>query len=169
MTVTRVGLAALFLLASSAFAIAQTKEGCDRLAWPLDKERQMLAAANLPIRLSGDTIEHLSETAFSLGLSSGAALAMPPERKPRGEEAFAGFVRFAGVAKPGPYRITISADGWVDVIQDRRYLKPTMFTGAPQCAGLRKSVQVELAASPLIIQISDAKSDRVGVAITPVP
>jgi len=57
--------------------------------------------------------------------------------------------------------------GWVDVVQDGRTSKPTAFSGATDCEGLRKLVRYELAAGELLLQISGVSADTITLAILP--
>ena len=59
--------------------------------------------------------------------------------------------------KAGLYTISLSAGGWVDVVQDGHLLKPKAFSGATDCDGIRKTMKYELSASPFVLQISGAR------------
>ena len=91
---------------------------------------------------------------------------MPPERAPR-EGTFAGFTSFKTAPKAGLYTISLSAGGWVDVVQDGHSLKPRAFSGVTDCEGIRKSVKYELSASPFVLQISGSKENAISIAILP--
>ena len=69
--------------------------------------------------------------------------------------------------KPGIYTVSLSAGGWVDVVQDGHFLKPKAFSGATDCDGIRKTMKYEISASPFVLQISGTKEDSVSVAILP--
>jgi hypothetical protein len=58
------------------------------------------------------------------------------------------------VPKAGGYRVTMSENAWLDVIQDGKALKPSMFGDVVGCAGLRKSVEFELTSAPFVIEVS---------------
>ena len=62
------------------------------------KERSLLAAAPSNIKASGDTIAAANDAAFLLTLAPGAPLAMDPERKGRGDNSTAGYIRVAAPA-----------------------------------------------------------------------
>ena len=61
----------------------------------------------------------------------------------------------------------MSVDAWVDVVQDGHVLKPKGFSGATDCEGIRKTMKYELAAGPLVLQISGTKADSISIAILP--
>ena len=73
----------------------------------------------------------------------------------------------AAPAKAGPYRLTISSEGWVDVLDGGSYLHPTAFTGAKDCDGARKSVKFDLPARPLALQFSGVPRDQISVIVSP--
>ena len=95
-----------------------------------------------------------------------AKLPTPPERAPK-EGTFAGFASFKTAPKAGLYTISLSAGGWVDVVQDGHFLKPKAFSGATDCDGIRKTMKYELSASPFVLQISGTKENSISIAILP--
>jgi hypothetical protein len=103
---------------------------------------------------------------LALRTPSEAKLPSPPERAPR-EGTFAGFATIKAAPKAGLYTVSLSAGGWVDVIQDGRFLKPKAFSGATDCDGIRKTMKYEISAGPLVLQVSGTKEDSVSIAILP--
>lgn len=100
------------------------------------------------------------------GDARGRQAADAPERTPK-EGTFAGFASFKAAPKAGLYTVSLSAGAWVDVIQDGHVLKPVAFSGATACDGIRKTMKYELAAQPLVLQVSGAKDNAVSIAILP--
>jgi hypothetical protein len=80
---------------------------------------------------------------------------------------FAGFASVKAAPKAGLYTISLSAGGWVDVVQDGHFLKSKAFSGATDCDGIRKTMKYELAAGPFVLQISGVKENADAVAILP--
>jgi hypothetical protein len=95
-----------------------------------------------------------------------AKLPTPPERAPK-DGTFAGFASITKAPKAGLYSVSLSAGGWVDVVQDGKLLKPKAFSGATDCDGIRKTMKYELSASPFVLQISGTKEDTVSISIMP--
>ncbi len=155
-------------LAVSAPAFAQEPVGCDKFKWPLDKERATLTGTDLPKVASGDHVKWPIPfgTSVTLVPFADAKLPMPPERAPKSPTSFAGFVEVPAPAKPGSYKITLSAEGWIDVMQDGQAVKSTAFSGALGCDGIRKSVKFDLAAHPLTIELSNVRSNSIGIAVS---
>ena len=80
---------------------------------------------------------------------------------------FAGFAKFSGVPKAGSYTISLSNGAWIDLVQDGHFLKPTAFSGATDCEGIRKTVKLDLSATPFVLQISGARENSLSIAIQP--
>ena len=102
---------------------------------------------------------------LTLSPSAEAALPKPPERAGRTPAAFAGFISYSAPPDAGFYQVTLSSAAWLDVIQGAAYLKPAAFSGAPDCAGVRKLVRFELQSAPFVLQISDAAEGRIKLMV----
>ena len=159
---------ALALLGSAPAWAAEEPSGCDKFKWPVDRERAALTAPDRPKLVSGAEIAAPAPTAMMLALrgASDAALPSQPERAPK-QGTFAGFASFNGPPKAGIYTVSLSAGGWVDVVQEGHLLKPKAFSGATDCDGIRKTMKYEIAASPFVIQVSGTKDDTISLAILP--
>ncbi|HZK80383.1 MAG TPA: hypothetical protein VFC46_04930, partial [Humisphaera sp.] len=68
--------------------------------------------------------------------------------------------------KPGTYKITLSSEGWIDVVQDGHTVKSAAFSGATGCEGIRKSVKFDLAAQPFTVEFTSVPADTMRIAIT---
>jgi len=161
-------LVALALLGPASARAAEEPSGCDKFKWPIDRERAALTAPDRPKLASGTEIAAAAPSAMLITLRppGEAALPSPPERTPK-EGTFAGFARFTVPPKPGVYTVSLSAGGWIDVVQDGHVLKPKAFSGATDCDGIRKTVKYELAASPFVLQFSGVRDDSISAAILP--
>jgi hypothetical protein len=148
--------------------LAQELVGCDKFKWPLDQERAILTGAEVPTAASGSTVAHPLPAAVSIALVPFAEAKLPvaPERAPKSPTSFAGFVQLPAPATAGIYKITLSSEGWIDVVQDGHLLKSAGFTGALGCAGIRKSVRFDLAAQPFTIELSGIAGNAIRIAIT---
>jgi hypothetical protein len=155
-------------LALAAPALADEPVGCDKFTWPLDKERAMLTSAGTVTVASGMKLALPLPVAVTVDLSpfADAKLPMPPERAPKQTNSFAGFISVPAPPQAGVYKITLSSEGWIDVVQDGHFLKSGPHTGAVGCAGIRKSVKFDLAAAPFVVQLSSVPANTIGVAIT---
>lgn len=162
-------LAAACLIVSVA-ARADEPKGCDAFKWPLKNEASLLQSTTKAVVVSGTTASVGGKGVELRLLEYGAAgLPKTPERAPKTTPSMAGFINFAAPTAAGSYQITISAAAWIDVIQDGKYVKPTAFSGATDCPGVRKSIRADLAASPFTLQISGLRNGSIGIVITPTP
>ena len=161
-------LVALLLVGAAPAWAAEEPSGCDKFKWPIERERAALTAPDRAKLASGSEQAALPLSGITLALvaPADARLPMPPERAPR-EGTFAGFTSFKTAPKAGLYTISLSAGGWVDVVQDGHSLKPRAFSGVTDCEGIRKSVKYELSASPFVLQISGSKENAISIAILP--
>ena len=161
-------LVALALLGAVPAWAAEEPSGCDKFKWNIDHERAALTAPDRVKLTSGGELAALPSTGMTLALRppAEAQLPTPPERAPK-EGTFAGFASFKNPPKAGLYTVSLSAGGWVDVMQDGHFLKPKAFSGATDCEGIRKTMKYELSASPLLLQISGTKEDSISIAILP--
>jgi hypothetical protein len=161
-------LATLALLGNASAWAAEEPSGCDKFKWPIERERAALTAPDRMKLVSGGDVAALPSTGITLALRAPAEarLPTPPERAPK-EGTFAGFANFKTAPKAGLYSISLSAGGWLDVVQDGRFLKPKAHSGAADCDGIRKTVKFELEAKPFMVQVSGIKEEAVSVAILP--
>jgi hypothetical protein len=155
------------LIAAPGLVQAQEGTGCGGFRWPVDRERAALVRADKPSLTNGGSIAYDVATRLELQPLSAAGLPKVPERAPRSAASFAGHFVLAVPAKPGVYRVTISSEGWVDVLDGGAYLHPTAFTGAKECEGARKSVKFDLPSRPLALQFSGVPGDQISVIVSP--
>ena len=168
MSMSRWLLAAVALAAAPGFAFAQQEgTGCGAFRWPVDRERAVLARPDKPLLVNGGALGYDAATTLELQPLSAAGLPKVPERPPRSTDSFAGHFTLAAPAKPGIYRITISSEGWIDVLDGGAYLHPTAFTGARACDGARKSVKFNLSTRPLVVQLSGVGDKQISVIVSP--
>ena len=156
-------LVTLALSVSAAPALAQEPSGCDKFKWPLDKERATLTGTDLPKLPSGGRATFPLPFATLVTLTPFADAKL---RAPKSNNSFAGSIEVAAPARRGTYKITLSSEGWIDVLQDGKRLQSIAATGATGCNGVRKSVKFELAATPFTVQFSGVDADNIGVVIS---
>ena len=160
-------VASLMLCAAPAWA-AEEPSGCDKFKWPIERERAALTAPDRAKLSSGNELAALPSSGITLALvaPANAKLPTPPKRAPK-EGTFAGFTNFKTPPKAGLYTISLSAGGWVDVVQDGHFVKPKGFSGATDCDGIRKTMKYELSASPFVLQVSGTRENAISIAILP--
>jgi hypothetical protein len=161
-------LIALVLLGTTAAWAADEPSGCDKFKWNIDREKAALTAPDRIKLVSGGELAALPSTGVTLALRppADANLPSPPERAPK-EGTFAGFANIKAAPKAGLYTVSLSAGGWVDLVQDGHFLKPKGFSDATDCDGIRKTMKYEISAKPLLLQVSGTKEDSISIAILP--
>ena len=145
------GLLVVFVFSATAVpALAQEPPGCDKFKWPLDKERATLTGTDLPKLASGSRVGWPLPFATTVTLLPFTEVKLPvaPERAPKSNKAFAGFIEVPAPVQGGGRRKSIAA------------------TGATGCDGVRKSVKFELAKAPFTVQFSGIEASSVGVVIS---
>jgi hypothetical protein len=164
----RTAIIVFAVCAMAAPALAQEPVGCDKFKWPLDKERATLTGTDLPKIVSGAQVAFPIPFGAIVALKpfADAKLPTPPERAPKSPDSFAGFFEVPAPKKAGSYKITLSAEGWIDVEQSGQPVKSTAFSGAQGCDGIRKSVKFNLAAASFTVELSSIKADEIKLAIS---
>jgi hypothetical protein len=160
-------VALTLLTATSAWA-AEEPSGCDKFKWNIDRARAALTAPDRTKLNSGSELAALPATGVTLALvaPADAKLPTPPERAPK-DGTFAGFAKFPSVPKAGNYTLSLSDGAWIDLVQDGHFLKPTAFSGATDCQGIRKTVKFDLSASPFVLQITGARENSLSLVVQP--
>lgn len=151
-------LAAPVLVAGRAAA----EDGCRQFAWSVARELEWFN--------DGFTADVESESAlpkdgvFSLLLRpvSSVIYMVPPERGR--DDGFGGVVTFEWISA-GRYQVTLSADAWIDAVQNDKRLPMLAATSRTDCRGIRQSVQYEIGGTPLTLQFGGALVRRLNIAV----
>jgi hypothetical protein len=149
----------------SVVARAEDAGGCGAFKWSVARELAWFAGSPKSAA-SGDELT-LAENAFTIALkpTEAAGFVLPPERAPK--PATFGATLKTSIDKAGSYQFSLSRKAWIDVIQNGARLKSSAFSGKETCPALHKSVRFDLAAGPVVVEISDAESESIGLAIAP--
>jgi hypothetical protein len=167
MTFTRWFLAAALTAAACGAAAADEPSGCAAFRWPLDRERVELVRPDRPSLANGGALAYNVATTLKLAPFGEAGLPKAPERAPKSQQSYAGHFTLPALAAPGRYKVTITSEGWIDVLDGGDYLHPAAFSGAMNCEGARKSVKFDLPARPLAVQFSGVKDDQISIIVSP--
>jgi len=157
----------LIVGANAGPAAADGPAGCDKFKWQIDKELTLMVGDTIAIP-SGTRLPNALPVSVIVALKPFAEAKLPttPERAPKTSDSFAGFVQAAAPARAGTFKISLSAEAWIDVVQDGHAVKSAAFSGATGCEGIRKSVKFDLAAAPFTIQLSGVAANSIRIAIT---
>ena len=165
------GTAALIALllagAGSAYAAGS---GCEALKWPLETEKAAFANAAIESVTTGASRGPFKQQAFLFKLQPAGTVSFvaKPTGRAKSESGHGGLLTFDPPEAEGAYQVTLSDEGWIDVVQNGAPLKSTGHTGAKDCPGVRKSVRFSVAKAPVVLQVSGVAGDDIKVAITPV-
>src|ERR1700740_1936668 len=101
-------LIALAFCTTAAPVLAQEPAGCDKFKWPLDKERATLTGTDLPKLASGSRATWPLPFATMVTLLPFSEVKFPvaPERAPKSDNTFAGFIEAPAPVQRGMYKIT---------------------------------------------------------------
>jgi hypothetical protein len=130
------------LALTGGIAKADEPRGCDQFKRPIAQEQVALDGSQKPEIEVGGAIKLDQAASMLLVPRAQARLQKPPERTPTETASYAGMVSLEPSAA-GAYKVSLSGDGWIDVIQGDEFLKPTAVTGALDCPGVRKSVKFQ--------------------------
>jgi len=166
MTILKTSFIAFALVCGAAGARADEPQGCDAFKWPLGPERAALTAPDRVSLTSGDALPLGAAAHLALTPLADAKLDKPPERAPSDPKSFAGLVHLPTPPNIGVYKVTISGEGWIDLIQGEAFSKPISFSGAVGCDGMRKSVKFRLE-GPATLQVTGAKTADISLIVTP--
>ncbi len=162
--------AALLLTATAmtTAASAEDQKGCEGFNWPLTTELSWMAQDPLAAK-SGDTLDAIPEKAITLALqpTKSVTFAAPPGAKKQAlpPDSYSGVLTLPAAAKPGLYQISLSSEGWIDVVQNTALVASTAFTGRKECAVIHKSVRFPIAAGPFTVQVSGLSKDTAKLTI----
>jgi hypothetical protein len=160
-------IALLFAIAGSAYAAGS---GCDAFKWALETEKAAFANAGIESVATGASRGPFKQQAFLFKLQPAGSVSFvaKPTSRAKSGAGHGGLLTFDPPEAAGTYQVTLSDEGWVDVVQNGAPLKSTDHTGAKECPGVRKSVRFSVAKAPVVLQVSGVAGDDIKVAITPV-
>lgn len=102
----------------------------------------------------------------TLAPTTGVAYAVAPG-KPGGPVTYGGLLAFK-VSKAGRYRVVQNARSWVDVIVAGKVATSVGHGHGPECSGITKMVEYDLAAGRYLLQIAGSGKQAVAVMVSPV-
>jgi hypothetical protein len=166
---TSAALVAVAVAAEPGSATAQDKPPCDQFDWSVKREFALLKDTDLETVLSGATIASLPSKGIALELMPYVAVEyiQAPGRAPISEESFGGLLQVLSVEKAGAYNVTLSGEGWIDVIQNGKALAPIAQTGGADCETIHKSIRFEFQTGPAAFQVSGVVATQIRLAVLP--
>lgn len=126
---------------------------------------QPLTAAITPAEAQGVALPIGTARKLALAFGAQVTYAAAPERLDAGAGK-AGLVGFT-VAKAGVYRVALSAGAWIEVIRDGKLAKSVAHGHGPECSGIRKIVDFQLAPGRYVLQLTASDQPEVTALIVP--
>jgi hypothetical protein len=149
------------VLALLAAERAAAEDGCGRFAWSVERERELFADYT-PDVTSESALPR--EGVFTLMLQPVGTVIYQVQPERGRDDGLGGVVTMEWISA-GRYQITLSADAWIDAVQNDRRLPMLASTSRTDCPGIRQSVQVEVASQPLTLQFGGAMVGRLNIAV----
>jgi len=149
-------LAAL-LAAAPAFA------DCDHFKWSVADDVAAFKATPAPLPAVGG--QAAVGKAYLLALKADVKFPVEPQRPPKPGTSGA-VVAVANLAA-GTYKVTLSKEAWIDVVENGAIVRSSGFSSQTDCPAVRKTVRFQLAAGKASVQISNAKDRETMFAISP--
>src|SRR5208337_1909326 len=147
-------------------ARADEPHGCNKFKWAVVHEQ---AALNAPqkaqVEQGGVFAFDTAATAHLVPLAD-AKFDKPPERAPTSPSTYGIVIKMDAPTGAGVFAVSLSGEGWIDVVQDGSFIKPTAFSGVLDCPGIRKSVRFPLEAKPITIQLSGVKTSDLSLIVS---
>ncbi len=168
---------ALFLLslalAAAAAPVPTTQAACSATPVALPAELAPWTAAG-PLAAAA-SVEALGAARLTVGEARDLALgqtgqvqyALRPER-PGGSVSHGGMAQFT-VARAGIYRVALGNAAWLDVVADGKSLASVAHGHGPDCSGIRKMVDFQLAPGDYVLQVAGSGTPEVRVLVANVP
>lgn len=154
-------------------AAAAPAPACPATPVPLPAE---LAPWTAPAPLAAATdMAGLEAATLPLGAAKDLALSRTPQvryalrpERPGGSVSHGGMARFV-VAQAGVYRVAMDSAAWIDVVADGKSLESVAHGHGPDCSGIRKMVDFQLAPGAYVLQVVGNGTPRVRVLVTSAP
>jgi len=163
-------LFALWAVALAAGSVATSAHAdCSGFKWPLDTELGWLAAGGDIALKSGAELPAAPAKAIALTLQPAKSVTMPVaagvKEQAVGADTFSGWFTIPAGVKPGLYQVSLSTNGWIDVVQNGALVPSKGFTGRQECKTIHKSVRYDIGPGPITVQITGAPAETVRLTI----
>lgn len=165
----RLAFAPIALALAAGCASAAGTGGCESFAWPLTTELAWIKSGAVEPVAADAKLAALPDKALSVSLKPQTEVKyiVAPEGKPKeaATAPYGALVEFPDVKKAGVHQVTLSSQGWIDVVQGGKALTAVAHTGKSDCDGVRKSVRFDIGPGPFFVQLSGVPADKITVVI----
>jgi hypothetical protein len=158
--------AGLLVCAMSGAAFADDDSGCAKFKWSIAKERALFAA---PTPVGAGAVLEVGAAAYRVALADNDEVAYPARPERASKAGTHGAVLTFAVKDDGLYDVTLSDEGWIDVVDHGQRISSSDFSGQKACPGVRKSVRFSLKAGDFTLQLSNVEGKAINIAVVPAP
>lgn len=153
----------LVAVASCAFAaaVAHAQQACGQFVLS-PRGKIDLFAGYVPAFESGDALP--TAGVFAIKLRPAVRVIYPYKSDSSHDSGYGGVVTIESI-RPGLHRIALSGDSQVDAVQGNVLLPLLAVAHDPECPGVYRSVEFVSEGGPLTIQISDARTSLITIAV----
>lgn len=162
------------LMLASALPVGAQEPACEAFTWNLARERELLAQPGISIDAAASAVDSARvielDRPYLVRLidRSSALFSATPGKATTVAESTAGVLRLRTVAA-GRYRVALSSNHWVDLVQNGRLVPSSGFQGRAGCPSPHKVVEFELPAeAELVLQLSAGTAREVTVLVSSV-
>jgi len=144
-------------------------ETCAGFKWSIETEMSLMAAPEAVLVTTGGAVASVPSKAIQLQLEPSPTVKFPEtsgiKKQAIPQNSFSGWFKIENISKPGLYQITIPDHSWIDAVQNGELIQSTAFSGDKDCKTLRKSVQFEFGAGPVIVQIGGVAENSIKLTV----
>lgn len=141
-------------------SLAQAQEAAPSCSAPVAATGE-LAPWNTPRPLQAEARNaQTARSSLAIGQAVRLTLLQTPQvrypvrpEKPGGSVSYGGLVRL-DVEQAGTYRVALGSSAWIDLVGDGKALTSSAHGRGPDCTGIRKMVDFELAPGRYTVQIA---------------
>lgn len=142
--------------------------GCDSFDFPVATDLLWMQNADAETVASGAKLAAPPAKAINVTLKPMAEVTyvLSPEGKSKPEDSpFGAVITIESLPSPGLYQVSLSAKGWIDVVQNGAALKAVAHSGKSDCEALRKSVRFDIKDGPITLQLSGIAAPAIKITI----
>jgi len=124
---------------------------------------------------AGKSADKLDNATLGIGTAVDAALLGTPDvkyasrpEKPGGSVSYGGLFAFTA-QEAGRFRVALGSGAWIDVVRDGETVESVAHGHGPECSGVRKMVDFDLAPGTYTLQIAANGQPDLALLVTRLP
>jgi hypothetical protein len=158
----RLSRVALSLTTIGWIAPALAEDRCVQFSWSLGQRIDLFAEKFIPTIDSGQYLPKEGVFAVRLKRASDIVYPVTPERG--SDSGYGGVVTIESLPA-GRYQVALSAEAWVDAVQEHKRLTALNSDNGGACPGVKRRWEYRVQGEPLTLQIGGASAAKLNVAL----